>query len=240
LRILLVEDEESLRITLAANLELEGHEVIEANDGRHAVELLNGTTVDLALSDIRMPRLGGLGLLQFMKREHPLVPVALMTAYAFEDQIDLAILEGALTVLRKPFDLGATMASLTRAARGTQVLIVDDDHVRAGMLVEEFRRVGLRAEAVPGGDAATDLVADGHVDVCVANLALTDTDGAGLFARLREIEGSIAFIAFSGDESDDLSQRASIADVVACLGPPVSPSEVLRTVAKARGGQWAL
>ena len=62
--ILVVDDEESLRITLAANLELSGFEVVEAANGTQALEILENRAFDVVLSDIRMPGMNGVELFQ--------------------------------------------------------------------------------------------------------------------------------------------------------------------------------
>ena len=58
-KILLVDDERALRVTLAANLELDGMEVVEAESGERALELLRSAPFDLMLSDIRMGGMSG-------------------------------------------------------------------------------------------------------------------------------------------------------------------------------------
>jgi DNA-binding NtrC family response regulator len=117
MRILVVEDEESLRITLAANLELEGYEVVEAQNGKEAIELLGQQKFDLVLSDIRMPKATGVDVLLYAKQHHPGLPVVLMTAYAMEDQVRKAVSEGVFAVLKKPCGRART-APPGRSGRG--------------------------------------------------------------------------------------------------------------------------
>ena len=240
MRILLAEDEESLRITMAANLELEGHSVIEANDGRHAIELLGEHAVDLVLSDIRMPNLGGIGLLQFVKKNHPGVPVVLMTAYTLEEQVEIAILEGVYTVLKKPFDLSAAMAALVRAAKGPLVLVIDDDRADAVTLAECLKLAGVNAEPVFGGEQALAAVQAGFVDVCVVDLVMPGMDGATLVAKLRDFDPDLAVIVFSGYDASEMIGRVTALGVRACMRKPVDPKDLLGAVAKARGGRWSL
>ena len=106
-RILIVDDEDSVRLTLAANLELEGFEILEAVDGQNALEVLGNEQVDLILSDIRMPQLGGVDLLRRVKELDQPVPVVLMTAYFYDKDhvIKRSRLEGLENVLfKKPVD----------------------------------------------------------------------------------------------------------------------------------------
>jgi DNA-binding NtrC family response regulator len=189
-RILLVDDEESLRMTLAANLELDGHSVFEAGDGRAAIDFLRRNAVDLVLSDIRMPNLGGIALLQFVKKNHPDVPVVLMTAYTLVEQVRTAISEGVFTVLKKPFDVGSAGSALTRAAMGPVGLIVDDAGGRrdAVVLAERLCSSGVKAMTAFGDEEALQALRSGFVDVCVVDLTGCRSDGSTLVTRLREIE----------------------------------------------------
>jgi DNA-binding NtrC family response regulator len=234
MRILVVEDEESLRITLAANLELEGYQVIEASDGKEALEILKREAVDLVMSDIRMPNMSGVDLLLQVKNTHPELPFLLMTAYAMEDEVDAAICQGVFTVLRKPFDFNAAIAAIVRALQHPVVLIVDDDEADAMTLAECLRVGGLRAAAVYTGADAVSVIRGGTVDVCVTDLVMPDMDGAALAEHVRTI------IVYSGHDVPTMIQRASSARVFACLRKPLDPAELMRKVAKARGGAWAI
>ena len=116
-RILLVDDEDSLRITLAANLELEGYEVSEAASGEEALELAEQKPFDIVLSDIRMPGMNGVELFRALKVKMPSVPCVLMSAFSLEELVSSALAEGVFTLLPKPFDIQAALTILTKADR---------------------------------------------------------------------------------------------------------------------------
>ena len=80
-RILLVDDEESLRLTTGANLELEGFEIVEAANAEQALELARTQAFDIVLSDIRMPGLSGVDLHERLREIVPDVPVLLMSVH---------------------------------------------------------------------------------------------------------------------------------------------------------------
>jgi DNA-binding NtrC family response regulator len=240
MRILLVDDDESVRITLAANLELEGYEVVEATDGEDAIEKLGGKPVDLVVSDVRMPKLGGVRLMQHVKQHFPSIPVVLMTAYAVEEQVQTAIDEGVFTVLRKPFEIDPAIRTMVRALQGPVVLIVDDDDADAKKLAEGLRRVGLRADAVSSGESAIRAIRSGTVDVCVLDLVMPDVGGVELVQNVLALDPNLVVILLSAYDAREMIHRASASGVFACLEKPVSPRELLHTVAKARGGRSAI
>ena len=102
--VLVVDDEVNLRKVLAALLRREGFDVLTAGDGVEALDLLGKTAVDLVLTDLRMPTLDGMGLLQAMLERHRDVPVIMLTAHGTVDKAVEAMKLGAFDFLTKPFD----------------------------------------------------------------------------------------------------------------------------------------
>ena len=105
LDILLVDDEPSIRLTVADGLEDAGHVVTTAADGAEAMSLLDERAFDLVLTDIRMPKVDGMTVFRRLRKERPTTGVILMTAYAAVADAVVALKEGALDYLTKPFDL---------------------------------------------------------------------------------------------------------------------------------------
>jgi CheY-like chemotaxis protein len=116
-RILIAEDEESIRNLVARALRQDGHEVLTANDGAEALDVLvrEKGAFELLLTDIRMPVMDGIALALAAARDHPDLTILLMTGYA--DQRERAHGLDALIhdVLTKPFTL-ATMRSAVSEA----------------------------------------------------------------------------------------------------------------------------
>ncbi|HLG18861.1 MAG TPA: sigma-54 dependent transcriptional regulator, partial [Bdellovibrionota bacterium] len=101
--ILLVEDDDSNRESVAKILEAENYRVIEAADGRQALDLLRKEEVDLILTDFKMPAMDGMDLLKAAKVVKPHVDVVLMTAFGTIEMAVEAIKEGAYDFVPKPF-----------------------------------------------------------------------------------------------------------------------------------------
>ena len=116
-RILIAEDEEGLRTLVARALALDGHEVMTANDGAQALDLLARTqgAFELLLTDIRMPVMDGIALALAAARDHPGMGILLMTGYA--DQRERACGLDALIhdVISKPFSLGMIRSAVNGA-----------------------------------------------------------------------------------------------------------------------------
>jgi two-component system, NtrC family, response regulator PilR len=104
-RILVVDDERSMRELLAIVLKREGYEAMLAADGHTALAALARGTVDLLISDIKMPDMTGLEVLRAAKEADPTVEAIMMTAFASQETAIEALRLGACDYLIKPFDV---------------------------------------------------------------------------------------------------------------------------------------
>ena len=103
MRILIAEDETIIRMDLRALLEAAGFEVCaEARDGEEAVELARAELPDLAVLDVKMPRLDGIEAARRILDERP-IPIVMVTAYAERELVSRAVEAGVFGYLVKPF-----------------------------------------------------------------------------------------------------------------------------------------
>lgn len=113
--ILIVDDEQILRESMATLLEDEGYDTVLAENGRVAHELMLERPVDVVLSDVRMPEMDGLDLLTHIKRLAPQTPVIMMTAYGTVEDAVAAIRVGAWDYLLKPVQFDDLLHKISRA-----------------------------------------------------------------------------------------------------------------------------
>jgi len=104
MKVLLVDDESSVRRVLQFKLEKRGFSVETASDGLEALKALRENPFDLLLSDIRMPRMDGIELLHEAKNVQPKIKIILITAHATVNQAVQAVKLGAFDYITKPFD----------------------------------------------------------------------------------------------------------------------------------------
>jgi two-component system response regulator PilR (NtrC family) len=104
-RILVVDDERSMRELLAIVLKREGHDVLLAENGRMAIAALERGPVDLLISDIKMPDMTGIEVLRAAKQLDPTVEAIMVTAFASQETAIEALRLGACDYLIKPFDV---------------------------------------------------------------------------------------------------------------------------------------
>ena len=103
-RILVCDDQEMMRDSLAGTLVREGHEVVACGDGAAAVGRLQASRFDLLITDLKMPKMTGIELLGEARRLRPEMPVVLMTAFATVGTAVEAMKLGAYDYIQKPFD----------------------------------------------------------------------------------------------------------------------------------------
>ncbi len=104
-RILITEDEDSLRSFVARALKLDGHETVEAADGEQGLEALQQGEFDLLLSDIRMPVMDGIELAHRAADHSPTMKILLMTGYAEQRERADDLTAKIVDVVAKPFSL---------------------------------------------------------------------------------------------------------------------------------------
>ena len=102
--VLIVDDEKNYPLILGAVLEEEGFEILTANSGLEALDILKNSDVDLVLTDMKMPSMDGIELLGRIKALFPGLPVIMMTAHGSVDKAVEAMQKGAYTYILKPFD----------------------------------------------------------------------------------------------------------------------------------------
>jgi DNA-binding NtrC family response regulator len=113
--ILLVEDKDSLRTMLRLALEAQDHAVVEARDEPEAVAAMQASRPGVVLSDLRLPKGDGFGVLRAAKELDPELPVIVMTAFGSIQDAVAAMREGALDFLAKPVDPDVLLLMVERA-----------------------------------------------------------------------------------------------------------------------------
>ncbi len=131
-KILIAEDEEPIRRVLTILLNSAGYSVEEAQDGREALKKLFASPgmscpIDLLLTDIFMPRMGGLELIDEIRKRKPDLPILVITAY-LDNRLQAQLLrKGCSNPIAKPFEADALIEHVAQAFEEEKRIQVDSD-----------------------------------------------------------------------------------------------------------------
>ena len=184
-RLLVVDDEEAIRDMLAEFLTLEGYIVRTAADGLDALRLLSTAPADIVLTDLKMPRMGGIELLDELRAAHPRTLAIIMTGFGTVETAIHAMKRGAYDYILKPFKLGEVLHVIQRA--------IDRKRMEAeNIRLREALSLYKVSEAITAS-LSIDQVMDTVVSSCLSELkadlvsAWLDDGEGGLFERERRI-----------------------------------------------------
>ncbi|BDG06836.1 sigma-54-dependent transcriptional regulator [Anaeromyxobacter oryzae] len=162
-RILVVDDEKLIRWSVAERLQRDGYEVLSAESGEQALEMISASPPDLMLLDVRLPGIDGVQTLQRALSLHPEVAVLMMSAHSTVDVAVEAMKHGAIDFLVKPFPFQQLDAAVQRALANSRTR-------RQIATLTSDKRGASALEAIVGGSAAME-----QVRSMISRLATSDT-----------------------------------------------------------------
>jgi len=130
--ILIVDDEKNYPPILSAVLDDAGFETLSAYSGREALSILENSDVDLVLTDMKMPGMDGIELLELIKKRDPELPVIVMTAHGTVEKAVEAMQKGAYSYLLKPFDNEQLVLYVNKANAMFRV-VKENRHLRSAV-----------------------------------------------------------------------------------------------------------
>ena len=176
-RILVVDDREMMRDSVATTLTRKGHQVVAASNGKAALSKIAEKSPDVIVTDLQMPEMSGLELLVAIRKLDEQIPVILMTAYGTIETAVAAMKQGAFDYITKPFS-------------GDELLVAAERAIEHGRLVRENQilRASGAATAPRQGDMMRDMVGSGS-----AMRALKEQ-----LARIADSHGTVLVTGESG------------------------------------------
>jgi len=229
-RVMIVDDDRDLAESLAELIEMHGHKVSIASNGKEALERFHQQDFDVTFMDVRMPVMNGVDSFLEMRRLRPSAKVIMMTGFR-EPMVAKALEIGALGLLNKPFRLEDLLEKLTDATKPV-VLLVDDDPDFADGLSELLVGHGYKTAIAGDGKMAVERVTSGGVDVLILDLRLPVMNGIDVYRKLME-QGSpppTIIVSASLDKNRDSVDALRSVSVKDCFSKPVDPQVLLSTI----------
>jgi len=217
--LILVDDEIEFLAATARMLDRRGIDVYTACCGEEALGLLRRQPVDVLVSDVAMPGLDGEALYDLVRREHPWLPVIMLTAFGNLHQAFRMTQDGVAAYLCKPCDADDLVARVREAARlarraanagvgsgaaedgdePVRALLVDDEPAFLTALSRALGRRGVGTCLAPGARDALEALARREFDVVVLNERMPDLDGLEMLERIKRDHPDYRVILLSGN-----------------------------------------
>jgi DNA-binding response OmpR family regulator len=218
-KILLIDDDTSLLVTLSDFLRFEGYEVQTADSGEQGLQRLEAGEPDLIILDMSMPGMGGIGFLRAISdtEGRPRYPVLVLTARSnmaeFFADVDV---DGFVAKPCNPEDLLMEVARIIFLRKGAhepaaavhrkvraKVLIGEDEHVARDALARAFTRAGYVVDAVGRGPDVLEKTIVEKPDIVIVKRGLPRMDGDTVLSMLREMANTRSIPVVLYDESDE-------------------------------------
>ncbi len=195
MNILIVDDEKNIRLGLSKALSLSGYTTTLAATGLEAWQILNNKQIDLIITDLRMPEMGGFDLLQKVVSAYPMIPVIVQTGHGTIETAVQAMQKGAFDFVTKPVNLDRLDLLIKQALEHAASLRSQGavgsaaGAVAAGGFVGTATRLSTAKAAGANGDAAAQ-----NTDILTASPLMHD-----LLAKLRRVAATNASVLITGE-----------------------------------------
>ncbi len=236
MRILIADDQENMRLTLADILTDEGHQVEVVASGEHAVERCTKTQFDVILMDVRMDGIDGVEAMRQLQQRQDGARVILMTAFSTDELKRLALDEGAVAILPKPLDIEHVL-KLVGEVKDMTVLIVENDAEAAGAMEKGLKQRGYWVRTVHTPQEALALADQVHFEILFIDVALPTMNGLDLYVALRRATPSSTAIMMCRPRPDDqqLAREAVQRTAYTIVSKPIDVLHVLELLERVTG-----
>jgi DNA-binding NtrC family response regulator len=219
--VLIVDDDQNMRLTLAEILAGDGYDVRVASTGEESVEMCRENRFRLILMDVRMPGIGGLEAFRQIRKQRSRCQTVLMSAYTDFDFERAALREGVLRFLKKPLDI-ESVAQLIAEVTSTAVVYVGGGD-RREQLQDALRRDRIQPTFVSSVGEALALADQIDFDVIALDLE-DDTELLRILAALRGLHPATPIVVAtnSAGPSSEIGRQALVSGAYAVLAKPFS------------------
>ncbi len=226
-KIMVVDDDHGMRITLEGIFEERGYAVVGAADGYQAIELARETPFALIFMDIKMPGINGVDTYRKIKKFRPETVVVMLTGFSVEELVKEARQEGAYTVIYKPLDMEQVNDIMQAVLKPTSVLVVDDRATDRETLRAVLEESGYTVSEAQDGKQAMAKVAEKHYEVILMDIGLPGMDGFATLEEIHEIDPLVKVIFISGYALENKNLEALIGGAHTVVTKPMDPEDML-------------
>lgn len=202
-KVLVVDDEKVVRDFLARLLSLEDMEVMTAQSGAEAIEIVKKDTFDIIFLDMRMPLMDGVETFRELKKITGDVKYIMMTGYSIEEALKKVENEKVEAFIRKPFEIEEIMNVLNDYSRQqyieeiTSVLVVESTERVLNLFTRLLKNYDVKV--IKTGREALDQILHKDFELIFSDIVLSDMSGIEFYAKVKEIRPNLDIILIMGD-----------------------------------------
>ncbi len=243
IKVLLVEDDEMARKSLKKVIEKEGYSVLVACDGYEGLSLYNSEKPDVVITDVKMPRVDGIEVIQRIKEMSKTTEVILITGHGDMDMAILALRERALDYIKKPIDIDQLIFSLGRAKEKilerkkisvpSSILILEDDDITRAKLANIFQKEDYEVFVAPDGEEGLKVFSEHKIDIILTDLRMPKMDGLEFISEARKMTTDCEFIILSGFGDEASAIEAMRNGAINFIRKPIDLEQLLVSTQKA-------
>jgi DNA-binding response OmpR family regulator len=241
MRVFIIDDDRDHAESISDVLMMRGFETELAFSGEAGLARFRETDFDIVFMDVKLPGMNGVETFFEFRKIRPDVKVMLMTGFSLEQLIAQAVDNGALGVLRKPFEIKDLLDVLEQVKPRGMVVVADDDPDFAASLEPILRQQGYRVEIVSSGPEAIEKASRDGVNCLILDLKMPVLSGLEVYLALKEAGRSVPTIfvtGFPGERNLALArlERPLAQDI---LMKPFDPADLLTAIDTVMRGQNA-
>ena len=225
-KILVVDDDEGMRMTLAELLWYEGFDVTTAIDGQQGVEMATTNHFDLIFMDFMMPGINGVEALRRIKAVSPETIVIMVTAYS-GGLVEQALEEGSYAILYKPFEFEQLTSMVRTTLKSMCVLVFDDQPETQKMVHAILERSGFLVFEAEDGKQAVATAGKKNYDVILMDAAMTGMGGFDACEKIIEEDPDAKVIFLTPYSAVGWVKQALSTEVFSLLKKPIVAEDVL-------------
>jgi two-component system response regulator HydG len=240
LDIFIVDDDRDFGESLSDILTSAGHRVELCFDGETAVRVFAEKAFDLTFLDVKLPGKNGVESFFEFRKIRPRARVVMMTAYSVEQLLSQAVAQGALGVLRKPFDTARMLGMLEDVKPDGVILTADDDPDFVDSLRQLLTGNGYKVVVARTGQEALATILARGIDILVLDLKLPVLSGLEVYLELKRRNRALPTIIVTGyavEESEAMDQLSALS-VAGCLVKPFHPRQLLDIIRRIEDEQF--
>jgi DNA-binding response OmpR family regulator len=255
-KILVIEDEDSLLMAIKAKLELEGYEVLSADNGEEGEKLLKKEHPDLLLLDILLPKRDGFEVMRDLVKEGVKLPIIIISNSGQPVEIERAKKLGAVDYLVKadfsPSEVVEKVKKIIKpnvveseeknanvsqpGSQKIKVLIIEDDEFLRGVISQKLEKEGFETEAVVDAREAFESFKTKKPHIILLDLILPGMDGYEFLSRIKKNPdlSAIPVIVLSNlGEGEDIDRARNLGAADYLVKANFTPSEIVEKLRKA-------